>query len=101
MMFYIRHEDYLLCIKLLGHENVIKLLESGALKVIFDSVDFTFVQGVGRGKLQGMTRLAPLRDIVEGFSNIQHDNPVIQSRLRYLTDENHIILDRPYWLMGF
>jgi len=49
-------------------------------------------------KLQGMTRLAPLRDIVEGFSNIQHDNPVIQSRLRYLTDENHIILDRPYWL---
>ena len=97
-VLYIRHEDYLLCIKLLGHENVIKLLESGALKVIFDSVDFTFVQGVGRLKLQGMTRLAPLRDIVEGFSNIQHENPVIQSRLRYLTDENHIILDRPYWL---
>lgn len=97
-VLYIRHADYLTCIELLGHENVIKLLETGALKVIFDTVDFSFVRRIGAMELSGMTRLAPLRDMVEGFSNIKHENPAIQSRLRYLTDENHVILDRPYCL---
>jgi hypothetical protein len=96
---YLRHEDYLDFIRFLGVENVILLLERGIIKIVFDCYDFTYVNSkdakaakLGQLELTYFVRLAPLYDLQFGYCSIESDNRVAQARLRYLTEENQILV---------
>lgn len=96
---YLRHEDYLDCIRFLGVDNIILLLERGIIKIVFDCYDFTYKNSsdvkaakLGHLKLAYFVRLAPLFDLQFGYSSIESNNRVAQARLRYLTEENQILV---------
>lgn len=92
-VIYLRHNDYLSCLTLIGHENMIKMLESGCIKIVYDFHDFTWSLQDQSYELGFMMRLAPAKDLVEGYTSITHPDRKIESRLRYLTEQNQILLN--------
>lgn len=78
---------------------MILLLERGAIKIVFDCYDFTYINStvdkaakLGHLELAYVVRLAPLFDLQFGYSSIESDNRVAQARLRYLTEEHQILV---------
>jgi hypothetical protein len=92
-IIYLRHEDYISCFTLLGFENMETLLERGIIKVVYDFHDYSYSSNDGEYNLGFTMRLAPLRDLYQGYSSIKHENQQLQARLRFLTEQNQILLN--------
>jgi hypothetical protein len=92
-VIYLRHEDYISCFALLGFENMLALLERDVIKIVYDFHDYSFSFDEGKYNLGIMTRLAPMRDLHEGYTSISHENQALQARLRFLTEKNQVLLN--------
>jgi hypothetical protein len=92
-VIYLRHEDYISCFTLLGYENMLALLERGVIRIVYDFHDYSYSFKEGEYNLGIMTRLAPMRDLLEGYTSINHENQPLQARLRFLTEKNQILLN--------
>lgn len=89
---YLKYSDYRTIIDTIGFSDTITLLKSGAIKVIFDCHDFSFITNNTSYSISYCVQIAPLRDLYEGFSTFKHNKKALQSQLRYLTDKNKILL---------
>ncbi|WP_404408407.1 hypothetical protein LG272_10505 [Pseudidiomarina marina] len=91
---YLRHQDYLDCIELIGGENMLDLLKDDAIRVVYDVHDYTFSnRDNDNWQLETMIRLAPLKDIYKDESSICHENKKIQGELRTLTERYRLFFD--------
>lgn len=90
---YLRHQDYLDCLNLIGFENMMELMKDDAVRVVYDVHDFTYSYRDARWQLSSMMRLAPLRDIVDGYSSIECESKGTQDELRRLTEKHRVFFD--------
>lgn len=89
----LRYDDFVRCIDVLGAENIASLMQEDILSVIYDCHDFAFLERNGELKLEILTKILPLRDLDEGYTNIKCKNSNVQSQLRELVDSKKILVN--------
>ena len=90
---YLRHQDYLDCLNLIGFENMLELMKDDAVRIVYDVHDFSYIYRDNRWRLDALMRLAPLRDVVEGHSSIEYENKRVEEELRALTEKHRVFFD--------